>query len=61
MLHGLKVKLVMSKTYDRVKWKKLGFCGRWINLIMQCINSVSYSILINGEPRRLLNLERGIY
>ena len=26
----------------------MGFSTRWINLIMNCITSVSYSILING-------------
>jgi len=34
---------------------------KWINLIMQYINTVSYSILINEEPRKHLNSKRGIY
>lgn len=46
----------MSKTYNRVEWyfireviNKMGFARRWIDLIMQCISSVSYSILLNGR------------
>ena len=50
------IKLDMSKAYDRLKWifveeimRKLGFAEKWISLIMMCINSASYSVLINGE------------
>ena len=44
----------MSKAYDRIEWQfisdvlyQLGFHAIWINWIMQCITTVSYSYLIN--------------
>ena len=52
------VKLDMSKTYDRVEWGclekimlKMGFHVKWINIMMSCVRSISYSIRINGKPR----------
>ena len=61
------LKLDMSKTYDRVEWsfleefmRKLRFSERWINLMMICVNFVSYSILVNGKPKGLIHPTRGI-
>ncbi|KAA3472859.1 reverse transcriptase [Gossypium australe] len=49
------VKLDMSKAYDRVEWNfvkeimiRMGFANGWIETIMECITSVSYSVVING-------------
>ncbi|XP_074277325.1 uncharacterized protein LOC141600966 [Silene latifolia] len=47
----------MSKAYDRIKWEflemtlvKFGFPFKLVQLIMNCVNSVSYEILYNGKP-----------
>lgn len=52
------IKLDMSKSYDHVEWfflesimLKMGFNSKWISLMMECVQTVSYSVLINGEPR----------
>lgn len=61
------LKLVISKAYDRVEWlflkqamEKLGFSSKWVELIMRCITSASFSIIINGVPRDLIQPERGL-
>ena len=66
--HGfMVVKLDMSKAYDRVDWnflenlmRKLGFNDRWVNLIMGCVKTVTYSVLVNGEPCDMIHPTRGI-
>ncbi|XP_062014381.1 uncharacterized protein LOC133730890 [Rosa rugosa] len=61
------LKLDISKAYDKLEWSfiyailtKLGFAPRWIQIIMQCVTSVTYSILIQGEPSSLITPTRGI-
>ena len=39
---------------------QMGFDARWIALIMECISTVSYSILINGEPSDVFHPSRGL-
>ncbi|XP_056698192.1 uncharacterized protein [Spinacia oleracea] len=51
------IKLDMNKAYDRVRWEFLfkaltcfGFPPYWIHIIRQCVSTVSYQVLVNGEP-----------
>lgn len=57
----------MSKAYNRVEWLfleqlmlKMGFHVKWVGLVMEIVKTVSYSILINGEPRGNIQPTRGI-
>ena len=61
------VKTDMSKAYDRVEWNflealllKLGFSERWVSWIRWCVSSVTYQILLNGEPKGNIQPSRGL-
>lgn len=51
------VKLDKSKAYDRIEWDflnakllKFRLDVAWCNRVIECVQSVSFSILINGKP-----------
>ena len=49
--------LDLEKAYDMLDWSiisaclgKFGFADDWINLVLNCISSVSFSLLITSRP-----------
>ncbi|KAG7572302.1 Endonuclease/exonuclease/phosphatase superfamily [Arabidopsis suecica] len=61
------IKTDISKAYDRVEWpflekamQSLGFADEWIQLIMACVKSVKYQVLINGAPYGEIIPTRGL-
>ena len=61
------MKLDTSKAYNRVEWTflesimlKMGFHEKWVGMVMATVKTVSYSILVNGEPRGNIQPTRGI-
>ena len=39
--------------------RRMSFCERWIGLIMVYVRTVTYSILVNGEPKGWIRPLRG--
>ncbi|XP_060960798.1 uncharacterized protein LOC133031333 [Cannabis sativa] len=61
------LKLDVSKAYDKLEWGylcammvRMGFDGRWINLVMQCVSFVSYTFSHGGKELGNIVAQRGI-
>ena len=61
------VKFDLQKAYDRVNWMflkevliKFGFHEIFINWIMQCVSTVSFSIILNGGISKHFLPTRGL-
>uniref|UniRef100_A0A803QD31 Reverse transcriptase domain-containing protein n=1 Tax=Cannabis sativa TaxID=3483 RepID=A0A803QD31_CANSA len=61
------LKLDMPKAYDRLEWNFLrevlrgnGFDDQVTNIILECVRSISFSVLINGVPQKKFYPERGL-
>ncbi|XP_021771707.1 uncharacterized protein LOC110735833 [Chenopodium quinoa] len=60
------MKLDMSKAYDRIEWDflevvldKFGFAQNWYSSVMDCVRSVTFSVLVNGRPTDEFSPRRG--
>lgn len=61
------LKLDISKAYNRIKWyllkmamEKMRFSTNWVDLIIRCITTTSFSVIINGVPKSQIQSERGL-
>ena len=67
--HGrMVVKLDMSKAYDKVEWRflkiimlELDFRQGWIDLVMHCVETTTFSFFISGERKGFVKLSRGMW
>lgn len=55
-LGDVALKVDISKVYDQLDWGfleqimlQLGFTRRWVNLIMLCVHTVKYSVIVNDD------------
>jgi len=60
------IKLDMTKAYDRIEWEfliavfnSMSFPKKWQSLALNCVSSVSFSMLLNGSPCQTFIPQRG--
>ncbi|CAN6543868.1 unnamed protein product [Malus baccata var. baccata] len=65
--YELGFKIDMQKANDRVEWDfldaimgRMSFCNRWRHLIMGCVSSVQFAILLHGQPGKSFVPSRGL-
>ncbi|GJT84887.1 ALP1-like protein [Tanacetum coccineum] len=63
----LAFKVDFEKAYDSINWrflddimKRMGFGSKWCKWVLNCLESASTSILVNGSPTEEFVLERGV-
>lgn len=61
------IKVDLAKAYDRVEWTMLqgilhnfGISEQFIKLVLACISSPRFSVLLNGSPFGYFEAKRGI-
>ena len=61
------IKTDMSKACYRIKWtfieallQRMGYDPQWVKMTMECITSVQYIVLLNGQPRGHIIPQRGL-
>lgn len=61
------IQVDLKKAYDSIEWsylkdvmKELGFPETFVQWVFACVSTVSYSILINGQPCSPFNAKKGL-
>lgn len=64
---GVICKMDLEKAYDHVNWdfllymlRRCSFGGKWCSLIVHCISSMLFSVLVNGSSNGFFSSSRGL-
>lgn len=64
---GVMFKVDFEKAYDSVSWaflsfimEKMGFSAVWRKWILECLNTTSVSVLVNGNPKEEFSMGQGL-